>query len=216
MTRKGKIARLPKHIREELNCKLDDGELGVKLVEWLNALPEVNAVLKADFEGQPISESNLTQWKKGGFLDWLARREAREVIQDWPVECGVRNAECGMSDKVVASGEMVESLTNALVAHYAAALRESNGDSNEEPGKRVERLGKSLREMSRLRRYELARERFHEHVRIGEEWVALERERLELERERLNRQAPGASDEERERLSHEEKAEMVKRMLEEA
>lgn len=70
MTRRGKIARLPKEIREELNRRLENGEQGARLVEWLNGLPEVKAILEKDFEGQAINEPNLTQWRNGGFLDW--------------------------------------------------------------------------------------------------------------------------------------------------
>ena len=35
MTRNGKIARLPREIRDELNRRLDDGGQGKDLVEWL-------------------------------------------------------------------------------------------------------------------------------------------------------------------------------------
>ena len=45
MTRNGKIARLPAALREELNQRLLDGEQGQPLVEWLNSLPKVQAVL---------------------------------------------------------------------------------------------------------------------------------------------------------------------------
>ena len=45
MTRNGKIARLPRALRDELNRRLDDGEPGNRLVEWLNAQPEVAAGL---------------------------------------------------------------------------------------------------------------------------------------------------------------------------
>ena len=38
--RNGKIARLPYKIREQLNVRLQDGELGTRLVDWLNGLPE--------------------------------------------------------------------------------------------------------------------------------------------------------------------------------
>src|SRR5712692_3098289 len=40
MTHKGKIARLPLAIREQLNRRLQDGEIGKELVVWLNAAPE--------------------------------------------------------------------------------------------------------------------------------------------------------------------------------
>jgi hypothetical protein len=80
MTRTGKIARLPREIREQLNRRLDDGEPGVELVTWLNSLPEVQAVLKAEFGGRPINEPNLTDWKNGGYRDWLDQQEAKELV----------------------------------------------------------------------------------------------------------------------------------------
>ena len=78
MTRTGKIARLPKAIRDELNRRLDDNELGIRLLDWLNGLPEVQQVLNQDFNGCPINKVNLTHWRQGGFLDWRSfQREIR-------------------------------------------------------------------------------------------------------------------------------------------
>ena len=192
MTRNGKIARLPKHIREELNRKLDDGEKGLKLIEWLNGLPEVQKMLASDFEGRPITSSNLTEWKNGGFLDWQARREAREIIEEWQAEDPD-------------STPSTELFTSMLMTHYAAAIRHSNADTAEEPRERLKRLGKSLREMARLHRCE-----------IGREQVALMREKLELQRAKMRNQSAPDSVEAEEAERHLEKAEMVKRMLEEA
>jgi len=81
MTRKGKIARLPRPVREQLNRRLDDGEQGKALVAWLNGLPEVRDKLKQDFHGNPINEQNLSEWRQGGFQDWLRHQEAREAAQ---------------------------------------------------------------------------------------------------------------------------------------
>ena len=36
-TRNGKIARLPKTIRDDLGRRIENGEQGKELVEWLNA-----------------------------------------------------------------------------------------------------------------------------------------------------------------------------------
>jgi hypothetical protein len=41
MSRTGKIARLPQSLREELNHRLENGELARNLADWLNTLPEV-------------------------------------------------------------------------------------------------------------------------------------------------------------------------------
>jgi len=86
MTRTGKIARLPRTVRDELNRRLDDGQPGVELVAWINALSEVQAVLKAEFFGRPVTEQNLSEWKGGGFRDWRRQQEAlalaRELAED--------------------------------------------------------------------------------------------------------------------------------------
>ena len=81
MTRTGKIARLPKIIRDQLNQRLDDGEQGAPLVAWLNSLPEVQAVLTRDFEGKAIREQNLSEWRKGGYRDWQAKSDLLEMAQ---------------------------------------------------------------------------------------------------------------------------------------
>ena len=52
-TRVGKIARLPHDIREQLNQRLFNGALGPELMNWLNALPEVQQVLSDFFESSP-------------------------------------------------------------------------------------------------------------------------------------------------------------------
>src|SRR5450756_99361 len=82
MTRNGKIARLPKAIREQLNKNLEDGVPGVRLVDWLNSLPAVQQVLTEQFDGRGINETNLSEWKAGGFLDWQARQEMRAQAQE--------------------------------------------------------------------------------------------------------------------------------------
>ena len=194
MTRNGKIARLPKEIREELNRRLDDGEEGLKLIEWLNGLPEVQKILASDFEGRPIASCNLTEWKNGGFLDWQARREAREMVDEWQAE----DAD---------SAPSAELFTSMLMTHYAVAFRHSNADTAEEPRERLKRLGKSMREMARLHRCE-----------IGREQLALMREKIELQRAKMkNKSAPNSLDaREAERQRHEEKAEMVRQMVRDA
>jgi hypothetical protein len=78
-SRTGKIARLPLAIRQELNERLRDGQPGNQLVVWLNSLPEVRAVMAAQFQGQPIGEVNLSRWRKGGFLSWEQDQKTREA-----------------------------------------------------------------------------------------------------------------------------------------
>ncbi len=83
--RNGKIARLPRSVRNQLNERLERSEPGPRLLAWLNALKEVKKVVQNDFAGVPISKQNLSEWRQGGFEEWLARRDlcedAREVTQ---------------------------------------------------------------------------------------------------------------------------------------
>lgn len=196
MTRNGKLARLPLEIRDELNRRLDDGEQGVALVAWLNQLPAVNEILNKQFEGRPINEVNLTDWKAGGYADWQARQTAESIVERW-------GAENPMSD------EVAEALTERLTVHYAAALEDAIAETDDKPRNRVERLGKSLRDVVRLRRFELTNDVERERVKMG-------RERLVLQRAKLKQSGGQWENDEEERLSHLEKAEIVKQMLEDA
>src|SRR2546429_1849336 len=80
MTRTGKIAHLPHEIREQLNCRIQNGEQGKAILKWLNALPLVRSVLKLHFDGRPLAPSNLTEWKNGGYRDWQVRQDALAIV----------------------------------------------------------------------------------------------------------------------------------------
>jgi len=80
MTRIGKIARLPHKIRDELNSRLLDGHRAKDLVPWLNSLDETKRLIDFAFNGNPISEQNVSDWRQGGYQDWLRNRSTRERI----------------------------------------------------------------------------------------------------------------------------------------
>src|SRR5579862_3440780 len=111
MTRNGKIARLPQAVREELNRRLEDGEQGIRLVEWLNGLPEVKAVIDKDFEGVPITEINVSLWKRGGFLDWQARQRAESMLERWRGESQKAEGRRQKAENSAMSKEVSEALT---------------------------------------------------------------------------------------------------------
>lgn len=71
----GKIAQLPAKVREALNRRLHDGQPASVILPWLNALPEVIAILKDRFDAEPISEQNLSLWRNGGFAKWVKEQE---------------------------------------------------------------------------------------------------------------------------------------------
>jgi len=113
-SRNGKIARLPQDVREALNQRLERSEPSPQLLAWLNALPEVQKFVEREFGGEPVSKHNLSQWRLGGFQDWLTRRD---FFAD------VRNA-----DDFVAKGEKrrekapADQAAKILAARYASLL----------------------------------------------------------------------------------------------
>lgn len=97
-TRTGKIARLPAKVREEINRQLYDGASGV----------EIERALKR----YGISQSNISQWRKGGYQDWLKTQTQMENIQ--------KRAELAMRMAKAAGG----SLASSIVTRIAGELDE--------------------------------------------------------------------------------------------
>lgn len=79
--RKGKIARLPLRIREEVCERLLDGQPGSQILPWLNGLTDVKAVLAAHFDGDKVNDENLSSWRMGGYQDWLKDHEKVESVR---------------------------------------------------------------------------------------------------------------------------------------
>lgn len=117
MARNGKIARLPKAVQEQLNRRMDDNETGQGLVAWLNSLPEVQAVIAAEFGGLPIREQNLSEWRKGGYRDWLRRQERQDLLRQIQADAGDLRA--AMDDEA-----LNRSLSLVLAADLALAMRD--------------------------------------------------------------------------------------------
>src|ERR1043166_3072648 len=60
--RKGKVARLPKAVRDQLNLMLEDG------------VPYAAIIQNLGDHGKGLSPSNLTHWKDGGYADWVLQQ----------------------------------------------------------------------------------------------------------------------------------------------
>jgi hypothetical protein len=76
---RGKIARLPGDVREQLNQRLLDGQSASAILPWLNDLAPVKAVLTAQFAGELVTTQNLSNWRIGGYQHWL--RDQKELSQ---------------------------------------------------------------------------------------------------------------------------------------
>jgi hypothetical protein len=173
MTRTGKIARLPREIRNQLNRRLDDGEPGVQLVAWLNSLHEVQAVLKAEFGGRSINEPNLTDWKNGGYRQWLDQQEAKELVPLLADETDELNAATGPP------------LTDRMAVWLAARLmvvvrRLAVGDPDD--GAKWKLLHETAADIVAFRKGDHNGER----LKLDRELLELDRDRIEIDRERTD------------------------------
>src|SRR5215469_6602336 len=143
MTRNGKIARLPYDIREELNRRLRDGKSGPALLKWLNDDPECGDVLDEEFDGRPITKQNLSEWKQGGYKEWVRQQESRERVQVLMEKAvGLEQDAGGMA--------IADRLGTLLAAELAVAMEQL--DEIKDPKERWGRVKDIARELYRLRR----------------------------------------------------------------
>jgi Protein of unknown function (DUF3486) len=73
--RTGKIARLPKDIRDVVNLMLQDGATAAVVIAKLEGMLANGA---QGVDGKPIeipNEQNVTNWVQGGFKDWQAEQQ---------------------------------------------------------------------------------------------------------------------------------------------
>jgi hypothetical protein len=115
----GKIAQLPAKTREALNRRLHDGQPASVILPWLNALPEVQDILKERFEAEPVSEQNLSLWRNGGFVRWQA--ESAEI------ESTKQLAQFS-ADLAEAAGLGISKAAKALAAGRIMAKLQTAGD----------------------------------------------------------------------------------------
>jgi len=145
-SRRGKIARLPQHLRAQLNRRLENGEQGKPLLAWLNELPEVKALLDGQFGGRPITEQNLSEWRQGGYQDWLRHEENCALVGRLAEEADDLAA---LAEDLPVS-DCVAPILTAGLAHAAKALLEEATT----PEERWRRLRELLGELSELRRHD--------------------------------------------------------------
>lgn len=160
MTRKGKIARLPRHIRDQLNHRLDDGEQGTRLVEWLNSQDDVKLVLEQDFDARPITEQNLAEWKQGGFLDWQKHQESRDWVRlmtDDASELAEDTGVMPLSDRLSSMAALTLGKIMGELAAHAPSDKARRDD-----------FFRVLKELARLRRDDLEAARSRTYLELAD------------------------------------------------
>ena len=183
MTRTGKIARLPKYVRDQLNRRIEDGEPGKQLVEWLNGLPGVQEVLKEQFDGRPITEQNLSEWKQGGHPEWLRQEETRSLVSKLTEQ----------SDDLdeAADGLEISDRYASVLAVEFVALTQKLLEEKTDTGERWQCLREVFRELTQLRRDD------HRAVRTV------------IKRDRWNREVEREEDEEYQRVKQVNKNHLI-------
>jgi hypothetical protein len=177
MARNGKIARLPLHIRTELNRRLQDGEPGIKLLKWLNGLPAVRAALREYFGGVPISIQNLSEWRQGGYQDWVRLEAARDFIDNLSEQSGELDEAAG--------GELISDRFGSVLAAEMAQLAMKFLEQEDDLEKRWNRLKEINREFSRMRRDD------HRGLRVWikrAQWEQQQEQAEEAAEEKIRRQ----------------------------
>jgi len=164
----GKIANLPAEIRDELNYRLTEGEPGNELVEWLNSKPEVAQVIRERFDGTPISEQNLSEWRKRGYQKWLA---LHNILDE-------SDATSDNAEVIAATGIDCDKLLLTLTGAYADMIQNWLITPPEEMTYKLAVYKNLTNAVINLRRGEIQKIR-----------LEIERERLELLREKRRSQS---------------------------
>jgi len=169
MSSLGKIERLPREVREELNLRLDNNEPGGPLLEWLNGRREVRQVLKEQFAGAAITKQNLSDWRNGGFAVWQFRR-------DWVADARELAADAGEVEGAI-HRRLADALATVLTARYASVLHRWDGEVSEAFMRKLRTLRMMCQDVTRLRQGEHSEAK----LKIQEGWLEEAREKTEAE-----------------------------------
>lgn len=116
MARQGKIARLPHHLRQEVNVRLLNNETAKEILAWLNKQAEAVETWDSHFEGAPANPQNLSEWRLGGWKDWTRKRDKVENLKTLSAFClDAAKAGRDISDgaAAIAAGELLQALESA-------------------------------------------------------------------------------------------------------
>ncbi len=124
--------------------------------------------MAAEFDGQPINEVNVSNWKLGGYRDWEMQQEALETVRRF----GADATELSQ----VAGGQLADQLAVCLTARIAVAMQRPPAEGDD-PAEQLRRL----------------RELCADVVSLGKgdhnaQWLRIEREKLDLDLKKYDEQ----------------------------
>lgn len=181
--RTGKIGRLPLAIRDEVNRRLRENEPGPKIIAWLHTLPEVLKVLDEYFREEPISPQNLSEWRQGGYQEWLERLEQVDRTKELAAY-GLKLAQQnngGAADGAAAilGGQFLEIFESLDIERQRALLKEK-------PQTYPELVAALAKFESAQAKKEVVKQNKTKLEQNGEK-LALDRERHQLDKARFER-----------------------------
>lgn len=183
MARNGKIARLPHALREEINTRLLDGESGSEILPWLNEQADVIQECEAHFEGIPISAQNLSEWRTGGYREWVNRRIKLESTKSLAAySAKLANAGQGISSgaRAVISGEILEALEEVAFATKQEGEAVDPIERLALAASAIERLSKGEREEKKMGQADEKLRLARLTIKQKDEQLSLSREKFEL------------------------------------
>src|ERR1051326_6246300 len=108
--RTGKVARLPKAIRDKINLMMLDGHTYLQIIAELGD------------DGKDLNEDNLSTWKSAGFLDF--RREEKELA-----DIRVRQEYAADVARETPGVSLCEATSKMMIAQVLDALRDAGPGS---------------------------------------------------------------------------------------
>jgi hypothetical protein len=164
----GFCVKVPKAIRDELNRRLQNGERARSLVAWLNSHPDVQPVIAAEFGGKPVREQNLSEWRNGGYQQFLQQQEVLEMARQLSADAGELQPP--------GAPPLTDHIGVWLTARYLLAIRkQAEKNSDGEPD--LQALREFCQDFVALQRGNNSAER----LKIEQARVEREREKIEEE-----------------------------------
>jgi hypothetical protein len=166
--RNGKIAHLPRALRDRINLALYHRCPAKDLARALNQLPEVKSVMAQYFNGRALKSQNIYEWKHGGYRDWLHHRQLLEQKRELTADA---------KDLAGTANGLPDSLFGILTLDYADLMMKGDSQSPEEFEKRRKKLSLVSQDIVRIRRSDLQARR-----------VQVQETRLERDEEKTEEQ----------------------------
>lgn len=168
MARTGKIARLPKDLRDAVNLALNDGAGAAFVIDMITKAKANGAKNGDGGEIEIPNDQNVTNWRDGGYKEWLGERQRLEDMRfkrELALEIVRQNEGSKLQEATLhlASSQLYEVLTEFDLGPLKQLLSD-----------KPENYAAIVNSLAKLSKGALDVERFKENVKARRE--AIERE----------------------------------------